>query len=107
MSDRDEDEEAEVSEEGGNDRRVPIPNAYELRQALEGRGVPVKMGVYKGFGHGITKPKQQRAVMEENEKWFAQYIRGEKPKKPKPPEPKTEAKKSTETVNTELRQRLQ
>jgi dipeptidyl aminopeptidase/acylaminoacyl peptidase len=64
---------------GENDRRVPIPNAYELRQALEDRGVPVKMVVYKGFGHGITKPKQQRAVMEENEKWFAQYIWGEKP----------------------------
>jgi len=64
---------------GENDRRVPIPNAYELRQALEDRGVPVKMVVYKGFGHGINKPKQQRAVMEENEKWFAQYIWGEKP----------------------------
>ena len=64
---------------GENDRRVPIPNAYELRQALEDRGVPVKMVVYKGFGHGINKPKQQRAVMEENEKWFVQYIWGEKP----------------------------
>jgi hypothetical protein len=41
--------------------------------------VPVKMVVYKGFGHGITKPKQQRAVMEENEKWFAKYIWGEEP----------------------------
>ena len=68
---------------GENDRRVPIPNAYELRQALEDRGVPVKMVVYKGFGHGITKPKQQRAVMEENEKWFAQYIWGEKTDEPK------------------------
>jgi dipeptidyl aminopeptidase/acylaminoacyl peptidase len=64
---------------GENDRRVPIPNGYELRQALEDHGVPVKMVVYKGFGHGITKPKQQRAVMEENEKWFAKYIWGEEP----------------------------
>jgi dipeptidyl aminopeptidase/acylaminoacyl peptidase len=78
---------------GENDRRVPIPNAYELRQALEDRGVPVKMVVYKGFGHGITKPKQQRAVMEENEKWFAQYIWGEKPEEPKTPELKAEDKK--------------
>jgi len=77
---------------GENDRRVPIPNAYELRQALEDRGVPVKMVVYKGFGHGINKPKQQRAVMEENEKWFAQYIWGEKPQEPKPPEPKATEK---------------
>ena len=84
---------------GENDRRVPIPNAYELRQALEDRGVPVKMVVYKGFGHGITKPKQQRAVMEENEKWFAQYIWGEKPEEPKSPAPKAEEKKSTAAIN--------
>jgi dipeptidyl aminopeptidase/acylaminoacyl peptidase len=71
---------------GENDRRVPIPNGYELRQALEDHGVPVKMVVYKGFGHGITKPKQQRAVMEENEKWFAKYIWGEEPASaPAPP----------------------
>lgn len=61
-------------QQGENDHRVPIPNGYELRQALEDRGVPVKMVVFKGFGHGITKPKQQRAVMEENEEWFAKYI---------------------------------
>ncbi|MGB8473676.1 MAG: S9 family peptidase [Candidatus Acidiferrum sp.] len=69
-------------QQGENDRRVPIANGYELRQALEDRGVPVKMVVYKGFGHGITKPKQQRAVMEENEKWFAKYIWGEEPTPP-------------------------
>lgn len=84
---------------GENDKRVPIPNAYELRQALEDRGVPVKMVVYKGFGHGITKPKQQRAVMEENEKWFAQYIWGEKLEEQKPGEPKKGEKKSTAAVN--------
>src|SRR6266704_1619040 len=87
---------------GENDRRVPIPNAYELRQALEDRGVPVKMVVYKGFGHGITKPKQQRAVREENEKWFARYIWGEKPEEPKAPEPKAEEKKSTVAVDPHL-----
>ena len=59
---------------GELDKRVPIPNGYELRQALEDRGVPVKMIVYKGFGHGIDKPKQQRAVMEHNLDWFSKYI---------------------------------
>jgi dipeptidyl aminopeptidase/acylaminoacyl peptidase len=73
---------------GENDRRVPIPNGYELRQALEDHGVPVKMVVYKGFGHGITKPKQQRAVMEENEKWFAKYIWNEEPAPAPAPEKK-------------------
>jgi dipeptidyl aminopeptidase/acylaminoacyl peptidase len=62
---------------GGSDRRVPIANAFELRQALEDHDVPVKMVVYDGFGHPIDKPKQQRAVMEENENWFAHYIWGE------------------------------
>jgi dipeptidyl aminopeptidase/acylaminoacyl peptidase len=78
---------------GENDKRVPIPNAYELRQALEDRGVPVKMVVYKGFGHGITKPKQQRAVMEENENWFGQYIWGEKASLAPTPAPLTTDKK--------------
>lgn len=64
---------------GEFDKRVPIPNAYELQQALEDKGVPVKLIVYKGFGHGIDKPKQQRAVMEHNYEWFSQYIWGEKP----------------------------
>jgi dipeptidyl aminopeptidase/acylaminoacyl peptidase len=63
---------------GELDKRVPIPNAYELRQALEDRGVPVKMIVYKGFGHGIDKPKQQRAVLEQNYEWFSQWIWGDK-----------------------------
>jgi dipeptidyl aminopeptidase/acylaminoacyl peptidase len=62
---------------GGADKRVPLADAYELRQALEDQGVPVKMVVYDGFGHPINKPKQQRAVMEENENWFDHYIWGD------------------------------
>jgi len=63
---------------GEFDRRVPIPNAYELYQGLQDQGVPVKLIVYKGFGHGITKPKQQRAVMEHNWEFFLEHIWGEK-----------------------------
>lgn len=65
---------------GENDRRVPIANAYELRQGLADRGVPVEMCVYKGFGHGINKPKSVRAVMEHNLAWFNHYLFGD----PKP-----------------------
>ena len=65
---------------GELDRRVPIANAYELRQGLEDRGVSVEMVVYKGFGHGITKPKSQRAVMQHNLRWFNHYLWGD----PKP-----------------------
>jgi dipeptidyl aminopeptidase/acylaminoacyl peptidase len=62
---------------GENDRRVPIPNAYELRQGLEDRGVPVEMVVYKGFGHGINKPRSQRAVMWHNLVWFNHHLWGD------------------------------
>jgi len=62
---------------GGADHRVPLPNAFELRQGLEDHGVPVKMVIYDGFGHPINKPKQQRAVMEENENWFDHYLWGD------------------------------
>ena len=62
---------------GEFDRRVPIANAYELRQGLDDRGVKVEMVVYKGFGHGITKPKSMRAVMQHNLSWFNHYIWGD------------------------------
>ncbi|MCC7053891.1 MAG: S9 family peptidase [Gemmatimonadaceae bacterium] len=62
---------------GELDRRVPIANAYQLRQALEDRNVPVEMIVYKGYGHGITKPKSQRAVMQHNLGWFNHYVFGD------------------------------
>lgn len=64
---------------GELDKRVPIPNAYELYQALQDKGVPVKLAVFKGFGHGINKPKQALAVMEQNYEWFSEWIWGEKP----------------------------
>ncbi|WP_239493067.1 S9 family peptidase [Luteitalea sp. TBR-22] len=64
---------------GEFDKRVPIANAYELRQGLEDRGVPVEMIVYKGFGHGITKPKSMRAVIQHNLGWFNHHIFGDPP----------------------------
>jgi dipeptidyl aminopeptidase/acylaminoacyl peptidase len=63
---------------GEKDPRVPIPNAYELYQGLLDQKVPAKLIVYKGFGHGLTKPKANRAAMEHNLEWFGQYVFGEK-----------------------------
>jgi dipeptidyl aminopeptidase/acylaminoacyl peptidase len=63
---------------GENDQRVPIPNAYELYQGLQDQGVPVKLIVYKGFGHGLNKPKAARAAMEHNLEWFNHYVFGER-----------------------------
>jgi len=63
---------------GEFDKRVPIPNAYELYRGLQDRGIPSKLIVYKGFGHGINKPKERLAAIWHNWQWFNQYVFGEK-----------------------------
>jgi len=62
---------------GSADPRVPAPNAFELYQALHDQGVPVRLALYKGFGHNLTKPKANRAAMEHNLEWFGKYLFGE------------------------------
>ena len=62
---------------GEFDRRVPIPNAYQLYQGLQDMGVPARLVVYKGFGHGINKPKERLAATWHNWQWFAKWIWGE------------------------------
>ena len=59
---------------GELDQRVPIPNAYELYQGLQDVGVTTRLIVFKGFGHGLNKPKAARAAMEQNLDWFGQYV---------------------------------
>jgi dipeptidyl aminopeptidase/acylaminoacyl peptidase len=64
---------------GATDQRVPLPNAYEFYQGLQDQHVPSKLIIYKGFegvGHGPSKPKSSRAVMEHNLEWFDQYFFG-------------------------------
>ena len=63
---------------GEFDRRVPISNAYELYRGLQDRGIPSKLIVYKGFGHGINKPKERLAAVWHNWQWFNKYVFGEK-----------------------------
>ena len=62
---------------GEFDRRVPIANGYELVQGLRDVGVKTELIVYKGFGHGITKPKERLAASWHNWQWFAKYLWGE------------------------------
>ena len=64
---------------GATDQRVPLPDAYEFYQGLQDQHVPSKLIIYKGFegvGHGPSKPKSSRAVMEHNLEWFDQYLFG-------------------------------
>jgi len=62
---------------GEFDKRVPPANAFELYQGLQDVGVPTKLVIYKGFGHGITKPKERLAAVWHNWQWFGKYVWGE------------------------------
>ncbi|MEZ4590836.1 MAG: S9 family peptidase [Chloroflexota bacterium] len=62
---------------GRNDARVPLPNAYELYQGLRDMDVPARLVTYPGMGHGPTKPRQSRQIMQDNLDWFNQWLWGE------------------------------
>lgn len=62
---------------GEFDRRVPISNAYQLVQGLRDKGVKTELVIYKGFGHGINKPKERLAATWHNWQWFNKYVWGE------------------------------
>jgi dipeptidyl aminopeptidase/acylaminoacyl peptidase len=59
---------------GQNDRRVPLPNAYELYQGLRDMGVETRLVTYPGMGHGPSRPRVCRQIMQENLRWFNRWI---------------------------------
>jgi dipeptidyl aminopeptidase/acylaminoacyl peptidase len=59
---------------GDQDPRVPVPNAFELYQGLRDQNVPAQLVLFKGFGHGLNKPKASRAAMQQNFDWFNKYL---------------------------------
>jgi dipeptidyl aminopeptidase/acylaminoacyl peptidase len=62
---------------GEFDPIVPIQNAYELYRGLLDHRVPVRLIIYNGFGHTITRPKERLAANWHNWQWFAKYLWGE------------------------------
>jgi dipeptidyl aminopeptidase/acylaminoacyl peptidase len=61
---------------GEEDRRVPISQAYELRNALSRQDVDVTMVVYPRQPHGIQEPKLQLDAMHRNLSWFDRWVLG-------------------------------
>ena len=49
-------------QQGSNDKRVPVPDSFELYRGLQDQHVPVRLILYTGFGHGINKPKSRLAL---------------------------------------------
>lgn len=61
---------------GGKDERVPLSDGMELYRALKDKGVAVEMFIYPEMAHPITKPRENRAVMQQNLDWFKHYLLG-------------------------------
>jgi len=61
-------------QQGSNDKRVPVPDSYELYRGLQDVGVESRFVLYSGFGHGVNKPKSQHALEQSNLDWFNHYI---------------------------------
>jgi dipeptidyl aminopeptidase/acylaminoacyl peptidase len=62
---------------GSNDRRVPFSDAMELYRGLKEMGVPVELMMFDGMPHGITRPRENHAVMHQNLAWFRHYLLGQ------------------------------
>jgi len=61
---------------GDADLRVPVSNALELYQGLRDQGVTTRLALYRGFGHGLNKPKAVRHALQENLDWFDAHLFG-------------------------------
>ena len=57
------------------ERTLSTPSA--LTSQLLDQGVEARLIVYKGFGHGITKPKERLAAVWHNWQWFGKHLWGE------------------------------
>lgn len=62
---------------GAKDQRVPLSNAMELYRGLQEKGVPVELFVFPEFGHPITRPRENHAVLHQNLTWFRHWLLGE------------------------------
>jgi len=59
---------------GSADRRVPVPDSFELYRGLLDQHVDARLILYTGFGHGIDKPKSALALVQANLDWFSHYL---------------------------------
>jgi dipeptidyl aminopeptidase/acylaminoacyl peptidase len=62
---------------GQYDGECPAPQSFEYWHALRAMGVPTRLVVYAGEGHGFDKPKDERDVLRRALRWFGKYLGGE------------------------------
>lgn len=59
---------------GQDDGECPAPQSFEFWHALKAMGVPTKLVVYPGEGHGFHKPSDRRDVLRRALNWFHKYL---------------------------------
>jgi dipeptidyl aminopeptidase/acylaminoacyl peptidase len=59
---------------GQYDGETPAPQSFEFWHALKAMGVPTRLVVYPGEGHGFRNPKHRRDVLERSLAWFHTHL---------------------------------
>ena len=59
---------------GDQDQQAPTANAYALHRALEDQGVPSKLVILEGTGHGGGTLQQLAYGIEQTVQWFEQWL---------------------------------
>lgn len=62
---------------GSDDAECPAPQSFEFWHALKTLGVPTRLVVYPGEGHGFYKPADRINVLERALAWFQKYMPAE------------------------------
>ena len=59
---------------GEHDVECPAPQSVEFWHGLKAAGVPTKLLILEGEGHGIRKPEHQKLLSDAELGWFDQYL---------------------------------
>jgi dipeptidyl aminopeptidase/acylaminoacyl peptidase len=61
---------------GENDRRVPLPQGYEMFRGLKANGVPTELVIFPRAGHGPRELRHRLYKMNKEFQWLEKYITG-------------------------------
>jgi dipeptidyl aminopeptidase/acylaminoacyl peptidase len=61
---------------GENDKRVPLPQGFELYRGLKANNVPTELVVFPRSGHGPRELRHRLYRMNKEFQWLEKYIRG-------------------------------
>ncbi len=70
---------------GENDRRVPLPQGYEMYRGLKANGVPTELVIFPRAGHGPRELRHRLYKMNKEFQWLEKYIMGRDFKFEEPP----------------------